>query len=433
VTASVLPLSPLTPTAQSDFDGLTNRLQSPNLYDLAGHHTRDESGRLFTYDAEGRQSTFTDASGTTTYAYDGDGRRVRSIVQGARTTYVYDALGRLAGQYGRASADQQPGVRYLTKDHLGSTRLVSNAAGAILARHDYLPFGEELGPAVNGRGALYAGADGVRHLFTGKERDGESGLDYFGARYFSSALGRFTSADAPLADQFVEIPQSWNLYAYVRNNPLLLVDRTGRSAKKAVIGRMAEQAGMKALFDAARARAVRQAWRLEQELVRVRGVGTRDWTTGELELLKAGKKVPGYQGHHINSVAAHELEMAGDPRNVSFKKMAAGGGEHLADHGGNYQNDSFGPLIDRQGLIDEVLGSAGEKAKSGEGILGMLLSLLPGMTAYDAGETAVDYLGKKVDEMKDRVNDGEGVLGARQKALEEAYRANRPPDERFQR
>jgi len=68
-----------------------------------------------------------------------------------------------------------------------------------------------------------------RHKFTGKERDIESGLDYFGARYMSSTQGRFTSADAPFADQRPSDPQSWNLYAYVRNNPLRFIDPTGRA------------------------------------------------------------------------------------------------------------------------------------------------------------------------------------------------------------
>ncbi len=63
--------------------------------------------------------------------------------------------------------------------------------------------------------------------FTGKERDAETGLDYFGARYMASAQGRFTSADAPLVDQSPGDPQSWNLYSYVRNNPLIFTDPTG--------------------------------------------------------------------------------------------------------------------------------------------------------------------------------------------------------------
>jgi RHS repeat-associated protein len=72
--------------------------------------------------------------------------------------------------------------------------------------------------------------------FIGKERDSESGLDYFGARYYGSALGRCTSRDEALADQQPENPQSWNLYGYVRNNPLRLVDDNGRGAKEIAQG-----------------------------------------------------------------------------------------------------------------------------------------------------------------------------------------------------
>ena len=69
--------------------------------------------------------------------------------------------------------------------------------------------------------------------FTGKERDAETGLDYFGARYFSAAQGRFTSADKPFADQKVTDPQSWNLYAYTRNSPLRYIDVDGRVRRDA--------------------------------------------------------------------------------------------------------------------------------------------------------------------------------------------------------
>jgi len=67
----------------------------------------------------------------------------------------------------------------------------------------------------------------VRTRCTGQKRDNETGLDYFGARYFSAPLGRFTSPDKPLLDQHVADPQSWNLYVYARNNPLLYIDPTG--------------------------------------------------------------------------------------------------------------------------------------------------------------------------------------------------------------
>ena len=65
--------------------------------------------------------------------------------------------------------------------------------------------------------------------YTGKERDSESGLDDFGARYFGSSLGRFMSPDGPFSDQNRENPQSWNLYTYARNNPLRFTDADGRA------------------------------------------------------------------------------------------------------------------------------------------------------------------------------------------------------------
>jgi RHS repeat-associated protein len=67
----------------------------------------------------------------------------------------------------------------------------------------------------------------IWHRFTGQPRDTETGLDHFGARYFGANLGRFASADAPLIDQAPGDPKSWNLYSYVRNNPLGFVDPTG--------------------------------------------------------------------------------------------------------------------------------------------------------------------------------------------------------------
>jgi RHS repeat-associated protein len=82
------------------------------------------------------------------------------------------------------------------------------------------------------RGACYANANEPRVKFTGKERDVETGLDYFGARYFSGAQGRFTTPDwsetpqpVPYAD--FSDPQTLNLYIYARNNPLTLTDPDG--------------------------------------------------------------------------------------------------------------------------------------------------------------------------------------------------------------
>ncbi len=76
---------------------------------------------------------------------------------------------------------------------------------------------------------------GRRSRCTGKERDAETGLDFFGARYFSGAQGRFTSPDKPFADQHPKDPQSWNLYSYVRNNPLRYTDSTGEACDNGVL------------------------------------------------------------------------------------------------------------------------------------------------------------------------------------------------------
>jgi RHS repeat-associated protein len=75
--------------------------------------------------------------------------------------------------------------------------------------------------------------NGIGSRSSGKERDEETGLDFFLARYYSGAQGRFTSPDMPLLDQQTDDPQSWNLYAYARNNPLRFTDPTGRCIKSA--------------------------------------------------------------------------------------------------------------------------------------------------------------------------------------------------------
>jgi len=93
-----------------------------------------------------------------------------------------------------------------------------------------MPFGEELGATVGGRttGMGYSVADGLRQKFTLKERDIETGLDYFLARYYSSTQGRFTSTDPIIiAPERGIDPQQINLYAYARNNPLRFNDPTG--------------------------------------------------------------------------------------------------------------------------------------------------------------------------------------------------------------
>ncbi|MBE0656370.1 MAG: hypothetical protein IH602_01705 [Bryobacteraceae bacterium] len=222
----------------------SNRLVNTGLgiaYDLAGNQTAI-GGYTNTFDAENRLTSSTINSVTTSYAYDGEGRRVKN----GSMVMVYDAFGKLAAEYGGAVTSA--GREYLTGDHLGSTRLVTNASGNPTKCADYLPFGEEIGQGVNGRGTCYGFTD-PRQKFTGKERDGETGLDYFGARYFSGAQGRFTGPDPflpmiefqPESDdeddveesrqnfnQYIGQPQNWNRYSYAFNNPQRFIDPDGR-------------------------------------------------------------------------------------------------------------------------------------------------------------------------------------------------------------
>jgi RHS repeat-associated protein len=190
----------------------------------------------FSYDGENRLLAANLNAATVTYLYDGEGRRVqKTVASGATagtTNYVYDAMGRLAAEYSTA-ANTQTGTQYLNADNLGSTRLVTDSSGTPQRCSDYLPFGEELPAGINGRTGCYGTetypgpADATDRKFTGKERDAETGLDYFGARYFSGAQGRWTSPDPSNLGVDFWLPQTWNRYAMSLNNPLKFVDRNG--------------------------------------------------------------------------------------------------------------------------------------------------------------------------------------------------------------
>lgn len=260
-------LVPLTPVSSGDYASpVTNRLRSGSgyyTYDAAGNITVDKNQWTYAYDAENRLKSYSCGSNCGArradagYAYDGEGRRVRTVSGSTTTLFFYDASGRLAAEYlngtlakeyiylgDRLLAFDPAGgtTTYLTQDHLGSTRLLTGAGPTVISRHDYLPFGDEVD------GSRYrAGISGYtvpaspgpsRQKFTGKERDPESGLDFFGARYYSGPHGRFTSVDpkltgVPFPEHLVQ-PQSWNMYAYALNNPLKFVDPDGEDVEVVV-------------------------------------------------------------------------------------------------------------------------------------------------------------------------------------------------------
>jgi len=113
-------------------------------------------------------------------------------------------------------------------DHLGSTRVTTNDAAQVVSVHDYLPFGEEIAPIAS---------DNTK-MFTGHERDRESGLDYMLARYHSGQLARFLSTDpAAISRRNLRFPERWNRYSYTLNNPLKYVDLDGRDVTVAANAR----------------------------------------------------------------------------------------------------------------------------------------------------------------------------------------------------
>ncbi|MBI3244234.1 MAG: RHS repeat-associated core domain-containing protein [Chloroflexi bacterium] len=198
--------------------------------------TRVEGGSTYTqnFDAENRLTSVTVGGQTTTFVYDGDGNLIKKVnPNGTYTVYVgglyeveYSAANVAtkktsyypAGAYRLEIVGTSNNVYYMVGDHLGSAsvRLTSSGNIGTGGEQRYYPFGE----------SRITNADlKTDHLFTGQLSVGLGGIYSYGARFYSSKLGRFLSADTVVPDW--KYPQSLNRYSYVYNNPLKYVDPTG--------------------------------------------------------------------------------------------------------------------------------------------------------------------------------------------------------------
>jgi RHS repeat-associated protein len=278
-----------TPTTWAQYNGTVNgtnnnqmsqtnqNTNQGNGYDPAGNVTFD-GVNTYTYDAEGRicavkSEPMPGMTAMTGYLYDADGTRVakgtitsmscdptangfqftENYVLGLggeeltmldgnnnwQRTNVY-AGGKLLATYDlvlNGQGQQIPALHFHLEDPLGTRRMQLAGEIANLGQPETdiqsLPFGDQL----NSYPDQYAPAtadDSTPLHFTGKERDAESGNDYFGARYYASSMGRFMSPDwsakvEPIPYSKLDDPQSLNLYAYVRNNPLTRFDPDGHT------------------------------------------------------------------------------------------------------------------------------------------------------------------------------------------------------------
>jgi RHS repeat-associated protein len=219
--------------------------------------------QTYTYDEENR---LTGAAGYT-YTYDGDGNRVRKsngnmaadgtlywnmtpgvvaesdLAGTTKSEYIFFDGERVARRDGATGAG---GVFYYFSDHLKTASVITDSAGVIKAESDYYPWGGEL---------QFVNNDSNDYKFTGKKRDLETGLDYFGARYYSNGLGRWVSADwsttpVPVPYAVLGDPQSLNLYTYVRNTPTTTMDPDGHCIPVCdIVAKLAQWFGTAAMRD----------------------------------------------------------------------------------------------------------------------------------------------------------------------------------------
>jgi RHS repeat-associated protein len=175
--------------------------------------------------------------------------RVSSLVPTTATTtyYFYDYSGRLLAEYDQSGscvkdyvfngnkllAEYQPATAtryYYTSDQINSTRIITNSSGSVVYSAVFDPYG--------GMQKQWVNTYNPSLKFSGKEREANSEMDYFGARYYDHLKYRFISVDPVInKEEALANPQLWNLYSYCRNNPITFFDPDGLTEISITINR----------------------------------------------------------------------------------------------------------------------------------------------------------------------------------------------------
>jgi RHS repeat-associated protein len=245
--------NPIQPNENYAYDSVGNRTSSQ----LSASYGYQPFNRLantatasYTYDTNGNLVSKTDPSGTTQYAWDFENRLKQvTLPNGNTVAYKYDALGRRIQRTPGAGVSTNfiydghdairdlnsdgstvdylngPGIDnklrftdsrlttvgplYFSQDHLGSTSKLTNSVGAVVNQVSYDGFGNS------------AGSSFTRYDYTGRERDPDTGLMYYRARWYDPQLGRFISEDP------IGLAGGINQFTYVSNNPQNATDPSG--------------------------------------------------------------------------------------------------------------------------------------------------------------------------------------------------------------
>lgn len=357
------------------FNRMTATSTASYLYDNNGKMTskNDPSGTTqFAWDFENRLTqVVTPSAGSVTYKYDALGRRIQSAPStGASTNFTYDGddvaqdktstnviTEYLNGPGIDNKIRQKSGntLYYFAQDHLGSTTALTDSKGALTERETYDAYGNTVGSTK------------TRYGFTGRERDGLTGLMYYRARFYDPQLGRFISEDP------VGLEGGINAFAYVGNDPANTTDPlgqwpsqgpfkihqkilqrvlTGLATPEQLRVMMQEQADFdKATQDEANAykHAMRASWQTPAEARKKANWFIRYNICNARRLASSGRMV---EAMKLLSRAIHTLQDSTSPAHANFAVAWENTTVQTLNHLPHYVTENFDP--GRGSVADEV-------------------------------------------------------------------------------